>query len=356
MQENLQSHLNSRNNNLWLIRLIAAIMVIYGHCYPLANTLQKNSHIADPLSRMVLEYLGFHKGMAGQAVCIFFFVSGLLIAKSCATQNWWRFWTARILRIYPALWVNIIFCALLGLMVGTLGASEFLFHPETKIFVLFNSTLWQAVVTLPNVFAELPWNTVNGSLWTLPHEIRMYIYCFIVGVVGILRLKWLFNIMMIALIACYLTLNAIPYISDSGTVNLPLYFMLGMFAYVNAAHIPLKCWILAALMVALIPIYMIAPRVCYDLAFAIALAYAILFLAYKKHWRSLDFSHVGDFSYGIYLYGYPIQQLIIWAHEGAINPLWLFVLSMATLAPIACASWFLVERPALNLHKKLSKN
>jgi peptidoglycan/LPS O-acetylase OafA/YrhL len=314
----LQNHLNSRDNNLWLIRLIAAIMVIYGHCYPLAAHLQKNSHIIDPIIAPWLNYVGFQKGLSGLAVCIFFFISGLLIAKSAATQPWHKFWAARILRIYPALWANLIFCVLLGYYVSGLDWLSFFLNPEVLHFLWYNGTLTNAYFTLPNVFADLPWNGINGSLWTLPEELRMYIYCFIIGALGMLRKNSLskiaFNIMCLGAFACFLTLGELPHINKAAIVYLPLYFLLGMAAYVNAAHIRLKWWVLAALMAALIPTYIYASRGCYDLAFAVALSYFILLLAYGKHWRKLDFGHIGDFSYGTYLYGYPIQQLIIWLH------------------------------------------
>ncbi len=297
--------------------------------------------------------MGFHKGMSGLAVCMFFFVSGLLIAKSCATQPWRRFWAARILRIYPALWVNLIFCVLVGAMVSTLGASEFLLHPDIRKFMLYDGTLLHAYFVLPNVFTHLPWNGINGSLWTLSEELRMYIACFAIGLVGILRNKLLFNMLCLAISLCYLALGELPNIYGATKIHLLLYFMLGMACYVNAAHIRLQWVMLAGLMLALIPIYIWLPRTCYDLGFAVALGYFVLLLAYKKHVNRLDFSNVGDFSYGVYLYGYPIQQLIIWWHDCVINPLWLFALTMAAIAPIAGASWFAVERPALRLLKKV---
>lgn len=352
----LSNYLNSRQNNLGLIRLLAAIAVVYGHCYPLANTAIKAAHTPDPILAPLLPYLGFGKAMSGLAVLIFFFISGFLIAKSYGSQTWRGFWLARILRIYPAfLWINLLFCVMLGFMVSGIAFMDFFTHPQTKEYIWLNATLLRTAFVLPNVFADLPWNGINGSLWTLPLELRMYIFCFFVGVSGALARPKYFNFAFALIIAYFCGRGRLPFLNDLSSSSLPLNFMLGMFAYVNSKYICLNYKWLGLLLFICIISYNSLPRHCYDLSFSLVLGYVLLLLSYKKYWRRLDLSRYGDFSYAIYLYGYPIQQLIIYLHNGVINPLLLFVYAMVALAPIAAFSWFVVEKPALRFAKKISK-
>jgi peptidoglycan/LPS O-acetylase OafA/YrhL len=350
----LSDSLNSRQNNLWLIRLLAAIAVVYGHCYPLANILIKNAHTPDPIFAPIINYMAFGKAMSGLAVAAFFFVSGFLIAKSYDNQSWRNFWAARILRIFPALWCNLLFCVTLGWLVSGFALVEFFTHPQTTEYIWLNATLLRPAFTLPNVFVDLPWGGgINGSLWTLPLEFRMYLFCFIVGLTKILTTPKLFNAFFTLLLIYFIIFAKLPFLDDSAASALPLNFLLGMFCFASAKYICLNLkWLILLLLICVIS-YNYLPRNCYDLSFSITFGYAILLLAYKKYAPHLDLSRYGDFSYGIYLYGYPIQQLIIYLHNGVINPLLLFLYAMVALAPIVMISWFLIELPAMQLLKKL---
>jgi len=115
----------------------------------------------------------------GIALDVFFITSGFLITSSYFSRNnLFLFVWARILRIYPALIVATLFCVfIVGLTFTTLSVWEYLSSGQTLKFFLKNSTLFFGVEgALPGVFANIPWKTtVNGSLWTLPYEITMYL-------------------------------------------------------------------------------------------------------------------------------------------------------------------------------------
>lgn len=345
----LSDSLPSRKNNFALIRHIAALLVIYGHCYPLADSTAKNSHTPDPFSRLVFEYLGFSVGIAGQMVSVFFFLSGLLIAKSAASQPWRAFWKARLLRIYPALWGNIVFCVVLGMICTSLAWDAFLLHPATTQFLWMNGTLWQAVGALPYVFEHNPWQVVNGSLWTLPLELRMYAICFVLALLGVFRRPVVFNLLLGSFIVLCIMSDAMGMSLDKQVMRLPLYFIFGMASYMNAAHIRMHVGIVIGLCAVAAGGYMLLPRACYDVMFAVALSYATLYAAYRYYMPRLDIGRIGDMSYGIYLYGFPVQQLWVWGYGGVISPALLCVLSIVTVIPLAIASWMVIEKPALAL-------
>jgi peptidoglycan/LPS O-acetylase OafA/YrhL len=348
----LSDCLSSRANNFGLIRHIAALVVIYGHCYPLSNALKKNSHTPDPFSYAVFEYLGFSVSLAGQMVSVFFFLSGLLIAKSAASHTWWVFWKARLLRIYPALWGNIIFCAVVGTLCTSIAWDDFFFDVDMWNFIWMNGTLWMAVDGFPYLFEQNPWQAINGSLWTLPHELRMYILCFVVGSFGALHRPLYFNALLFLLVVVYLSTGKTWLLMGDNAIRLPLYFMFGMASYVNARWLRVHGAILFGLCVIAAIGYVVLPRVAYDLLFACALSYAVLYAAYRYYLQRFDTARFGDFSYGIYLYGFPVQQVWVWWYGGIISPEWLCVLTLLTVIPLAVMSWFMIEKPALALRYK----
>lgn len=133
--------------------------------------------------------------MGGIAVDVFFITSGFLITYSFFSRNnIIAFIWARILRIYPALFVAIVFCVfVVGLFFTTNTISDYLFDPQTFKFFRRNVTLFSGVkYELPGVFTDNPYmNAVNGSLWTLPYEIKMYTYLAIIASLFLYVQRWL---------------------------------------------------------------------------------------------------------------------------------------------------------------------
>ena len=173
---------SGRNNNLNLLRVLAAVGVLYAHAYGIPE-LAKD----DPIERA----LGLSLGDLG--VDVFFFVSGLLITKSFANKTLTEFAWARFVRIFPALWVSsLAFVVVAGLFFSPLSAREFWSRPETLTYLLRNSTM------LPGLGAQqaLPFALdthvaeFNQPLWTLPHELQMYMLLGVLGALGGLRSVW----------------------------------------------------------------------------------------------------------------------------------------------------------------------
>ena len=168
----LASHTNSRDNNFNLLRFLAASLVLFAHNYPLTAT-----H-GEPL------FGGLKLGHV--AVDIFFITSGLLVTRSLLTRgNVAAFAWARFVRIYPALILAVLLCAFpLGLFFTTQATGEYLKDGQVLRFVVKNASLVLGSIAynLPGVFADNPYpKAVNGSLWTLPWEIRMYALLGIMG-------------------------------------------------------------------------------------------------------------------------------------------------------------------------------
>ena len=166
----------SRDNNMDLIRFLAASAVIYAHAFNLQN-------LRDPLESVTGRSTG------SLAVAIFFSLSGFLIAKSITTrESLMEFLIARALRILPALLVvNFLVVIVAGLVWTNLGTGDFFANPESWSYFFWNSSLLKCQFQLPGVFEQNPYGpAVNGSLWTLPVEARMYGLVFLAGLTSVL--------------------------------------------------------------------------------------------------------------------------------------------------------------------------
>ena len=208
----------SRDNNFNLIRFLAATAVIFGHSYLIAWGDQQQYE--EPIYKLTGWVSGHH------AVDVFFATSGFLIMASLFRHPRVSYYIkARALRIYPALLVAVLFCAfIVGPMFTSKPMGEYFASKQVYKFVMANSMLepFPIQYKLPGVFENAPYSTddtnpptgdLNGSLWTLPHEIKAYIgvglffFSFVLlqkreapadrllwadrAVYGVLRLPWL---------------------------------------------------------------------------------------------------------------------------------------------------------------------
>ncbi|RPG19749.1 MAG: acyltransferase [Phycisphaera sp. TMED9] len=348
---------SSRKNNMDLIRFLAASAVIYGHAFHLQN-------LEDPLESVTGRSTG------SLAVAIFFSLSGFLIAKSITTRrSVLEFVVARALRILPALFVvNLLVILVAGFAWTTLGAGEFFSNSQTWSYFAWNSSLLKCQYELPGVFESNPGGpAVNGSLWTLPVEARMYGIVFLAGLTSLALGKFLGGeferrrrvVGVFAIVAMVLSLfgwaaMGIPYVggvlSEPG-VELLGYFGFGMFAHAFRERIHLDGRIVVAGGVALL-----ATR---DSAFANAmfipwLAYACLWISYTPRLQASGFGSRGDFSYGIYIFAFPVQQWIYSVSPG-MAPLSNAGFTFCIVIVLAALSFWCIERPCLGLKKPLSE-
>src|SRR5262245_26850553 len=176
---------HGRDNNFQLLRLLAAAFVVLFHSFALTGRWTQ-----EPLWRIASE-LNF--GALG--VKIFFVISGFLVTQSwLARHSVVPFVAARALRIYPALVAATIVTIVLSGVSSSLSWAAFLSDPITIDYAWRVALGWDMVYRLPGAFPTNPFpHDVNGSLWTLPIELRLYLGLLIAGVVGLLarRLWWL---------------------------------------------------------------------------------------------------------------------------------------------------------------------
>ena len=347
-----------RDNNFNLLRFVAASAVLVSHSFALAT--------GDPRTEPLRQLLGLSLGDI--AVGVFFVTSGFLVTGSLLSKrNATEFFLSRALRIYPGLWVAVLLTvSAFGLFYTELSAGAFFTQRATWRYVVTNmAMLGYETYGLPGTFGHLPFaNAVNGSLWSLPYELRMYMllgFAWIafsaVSVAPVRWIKWLCVAVAASVVALDLAFLWV-HVSNPGTYREPLMVGLGAAFFVGAAlrvlqhRVPVSRAILGVLIAALA---LSAATSGFLVIYRLTFAYVVLYLALVPRGWALRFNRFGDYSYGIYIYAFAVQQAIVYALPG-ITPIRLIALSFPPTLGLAFASWHLIEKRALRLRPQRVAN
>lgn len=327
----------SRQNNFDFLRIVAAFLVLVSHQYAL-NKLPEPSI--------------FRMSLGTFAVLIFFSVSGFLVSQSWRQDSSaLRFAAKRFLRIWPGLaMVTLVAAFVLGPVVSSLDTRAYYAHPELPDF-LRNLKVVTIRYVLPGVFEENVYpRAVNGSLWTIPLEVRCYIALLLIGLVGLMKKPWVVAAGTVLFGAYYFAVVRDPL---NYQYHFGLYFFAGVcldlfrrfwedkavYLLAVAGAISLACHLLDADRVALLFLIPVAAVVIGTRSFPVV----------NRAGR------FGDLSYGIYIYAFPVQQTVLWAVGKTLPFAAGLALSAVVTALCAFLSWHLVEYPALRLKPFLSK-
>jgi len=332
----------SHDNNLNLIRFLAATCVIFSHSYPLSLGID----IPEPLKKE----FGFSAGTL--AVDIFFIISGFLITQSAIFRNDWRsFAKSRLLRIYPALlFVIFISTFIIGPLYTSLNITDYISDLRTYSYLLKDSILISGFKSAPpNVFENNPFPLgLNGSLWTLPWEIKMYILLGLLAYLARRHLK-IGVILIVVISSMVLSFSVISNNADniSPFFRFSTFFFLGSLAFLFKEKIILNLQLFMLCITTLIGLYFIS-KPLFSIGYIFSLAYIVLYLAYTTNHIVLNFNKFGDYSYGLYIWAFPVQQIIAY-HITNITPLEMFFYTFIATLPIAIASYHYLESKALQL-------
>ena len=320
-------------NNFDSLRFLGAFAVLVSHAFPIAYG-----------ARSIQPLQGVSRGqtdLGTVAVLVFFVISGYLITQSFDRRpSPWRFLRARLLRIFPALFVVLALTVALGACVTTLSLAQYLLNPDTIKYVPRGLSLLKLRFQLPGVFADNPVRAVvNGSLWTLYYEFLMYIVVLGLGMAGVLR-----RTPVLAAWAGALGLSGI--FPDSHDLSFGAPFLAGAALYLWRDAIPLRGWpALASLAILAVSLRIGG----FPQAFAAFGAYLTLFLATSGAVPLPDFARHGDLSYGIYVFAWPVQQTVALIVAPTLSWYLNVALSIPIVLGLAWLSWRWVEKPALSL-------
>ena len=340
-------------NNFDVLRLAAALAVLFGHSFVLSAGVQ-NFETMDPLSRALSPYAAYGEAIQEFAVNLFFVISGFLVTCSyLRSGSLLKYAVSRGLRIYPAAVLGALVTVLALSLLSPVAPAAYFSDPETAAYLLHNSFLYKVKYALPGLFESNPYGlAVNGSLWTLPLEIRCYVGVAILGVAGLLGHKRLFNGLLVAVALSVIVPGWSGWISgDIDKLRLILFFAAGAAFYINRRHIPFGMAAFAVLAGA----FALAPKGSgvEQLVYVALVTYATLALALTRRLPLINLKPLGDLSYGVYLYAFPVQQALISMFPNQFGAWSLVAAAGAVTGLLAAASWWLVERHALSLKKRL---
>jgi peptidoglycan/LPS O-acetylase OafA/YrhL len=340
---------DSRDNNFDFLRFLMASMVIYAHSFAVLynGTLKGN----DPLNRLTKWQVGY----GGLAVQCFFLMSGYLVTRSWFYSSGWRDYARkRILRILPGLIATLLFCVfVIGPLASSLSTPAYFTNLKTYRFlgILFFVHI-KANDRLPGVFTQNPMpGSVNGPLWSIRYEAICYVLVAVLGLLGTYR-KPARVIALCAVCFAVSVLNRIG-VFHMGEFdqfpNLATYFLLGALCYLFRERVPYSHGLFALSVLALVVSASFGLLPYVQPLFA---AYALFYVAFSRGLRLLHFARFGDLSYGVYIYGLPIQQILIEYFPGAFTANTHFLASLLVTCGCAALSWHYIELPFLRLKRK----
>jgi peptidoglycan/LPS O-acetylase OafA/YrhL len=336
-------------NNFDFLRILASSLVVIHH----AAHLSGNEHaLPDPIRSILGMSMGYF------ALLTFFVLSGFLVSHSWQKRrNTLDFIAARVLRIYPGLIVAVLFTAcILGPVLSDLSWSDYFKRSLFHQYLMNLSSIW-FYYYLPGVFLENPSHSVNGSLWTLSHELVCYFLLWLMGILRIIRKRVLLLIVLVGMVLLDVffpveirsVVIPIVGIGFDTLYTLLLFFVSGAAFYAFKEKVPFH---FPGMLAAFLLMYLMHDTSVYTYLAVLLFPYFILCIAFAKPFPLRKVSRISDLTYGIFLYAFPVQQSII-HFSNDIPLLWLIALTFTFTLPIAFLSRRLVEKPASQLRKRI---
>jgi peptidoglycan/LPS O-acetylase OafA/YrhL len=337
------AHIGRTPNNFDSLRLIFATLVIFSHSFPLT----RGTNDTEPLSRLTGGQITF----GNISVWSFFAISGFLITQSWTRSPFvLRFLKRRIGRIYPGFIAAGLVSALL---IVPYAATPSTYTP-VSLQSFFLRTLELQPAEIPPVFAHNPHaGILNGSLWSIPYEFWCYLGVIFLGLTSALRRRPLVVAIFFLVMAFHMVL-AVRHLAFRGGIIgeifgfppfwatvLP-FFMAGMIFHLYGGRSLLRPRLLVAALLAIVVSGFLPNG--FVVTLPICGTYLLMWLAYWPALHPLHLGRFGDFSYGTYLYAFPIQQLLIMHFGAGIGPWRLFALAAPLTITAGALSWFLVEK------------
>lgn len=334
-----------RRNAFGFLRLFFATLVVYSHAWFLAGPTK------EPYASWLFNDAEFPGGIG---VKCFFVISGFLVIRSeRRSSNTRAFLWKRGLRIYPGLWVCLLVTGLLfpaiSVFVMKMGAPDW---GDALSYVWRNALQPRQQAGIEGMLPQIYYpGDLNGSLWTLPYEIGCYAVLGFIGWMGLTAGKargaWVMGIGLFALYTHDLLRPGAAFFFKGGHRIIIGYFVVGALAGL-LTDAKLRR-LLSPVIVGLLAIAWIASwRLGGTPVIApLALGAIALWCSWAIPIRSLETRLGGDYSYGLYIYGYPVQQMLSGSGLADYGIWWYFSISLIVTLGFAVVSWHLIEKRAL---------
>lgn len=348
-----RASLDSRDNSIAALRVLLAALVVFSHSYDVGG------FGLDPL----VIFSHGHQSFGSLAVAGFFALSGFLITQSyCRSRSVWRYLWHRVLRIFPAFWMCLLVTAFLfaplisllehGNLAGYLHAGA----DSPSRYVAANALLDMKQYGIAGLLTRTPYpGAFDGPLWSLHNEFLCYLAVAALGILGIITRR---HAILVGLTLCVSVASLFPGIVPAApplallilvfgrgaSLDPILYFFVGSLYFLFRDKIVLH-W--GLFLLATLLIFMSLSTGWGAVVLPLAMPYALLWLAFRL--PMARFGRHDDISYGVYIYAFPVQQLLATIGLHRHGQLLYLGLTFALTIPLATLSWHLVEQPCLRL-------
>ncbi|MCW6532760.1 acyltransferase family protein [Sphingomonas lycopersici] len=332
-------------NNLTLVRLVLASAVIWSHCVWLVT----GSDMNDPTVML------FGQPTSDFAVDGFFFLSGFLVYNSLLRRGSpWDFARARLARLWPGLAVSVLVVTVAGYFIAGLPLDQYL-RGDTTRFIVGNLSLTKGQYTLTGVAAAGKAVTINGSLWTIPWEVRCYVILFLAALLSLARPMRIVPLLLLPSLIFALLFHLPPiqhwagqHLSPGIVYNLTIFDRLWTMFALGTAALVVWPYLRLSWSVAIAGVVVLALSVQYfpiPHLVSLVTGYCVLCAGFLTGTGSARWP---DYSYGMYIYAFP-AMMAVHALFPTHSAVLLALLTACATLPLAMLSWHFVEHPVLEL-------
>ncbi len=340
-RKTLQDYIEGRNNNFNLLRMIGALTIMFAHAMFIT--------IGDDIT---FETYPVKYTLGITTLNLFFVLSGMLV-----TASWFKhedvliYVLSRVMRIVPGLMVvAFVVPFLIGPFVTSYSISDYFSSPSLWLYWPF-TVLLNPDMTLPGVFEGLPNDgVVNAPLWTLRYEAFLYALVVIAGVIGIFKNASLLKMALMSCFAVYVFVSFLTPLREIAAIDHLMHFgyafMVGVCFHVYQRYVRLSLFAgLVGLGIALLVVWQFG-IVVGELLLIPSAALIGCWIAYVPGGFVRGYNLLGDYSYGLYIWHYPIEQ-VVRLKLGDMPAYELFLISLPVVLAVSIVSWHFIERPAL---------
>lgn len=332
-------------NNFDFLRLFFAVLVVVHHCYPLSGVSEQDGLFYLTAGKISLTYIGVRG---------FFIISGYLIFQSLVrSKDLTDYFVKRFLRIYPALIIVLIFSVIVCSIAYDGALKNYFTSFKTWSYAFLNITMIKGQSVIPGVFEHNPFKQIiNGSLWTIAYEMSMYFFIAPLFFIRKKSKKTMLSVVVLMLLV--LLVGRIFFMEQLKNmhvilmldfwVNFAILFMIGaLLAVVEIEKTEKKVPII---LISLVVLICCLPLQQFEYIQYLLLPIIVILvgLTYNKYLSTIT-EKIGDISYGTYIYGFLLQQLVM--HFFRLNVWQLLIISLPLTLFFGWLSWHLVEKNAL---------
>lgn len=337
----------NKNNNFDFLRFLFALLVVISHSYPLSGSNEGSQWICQITNgQIVLAQIG----LSG-----FFIISGYFIFQSLErSKSIFDYFKKRFLRLFPALLVALLLTILLAPLVYK---SEIPFFKNYLVYTYVpnNLSLYRFQSSIKGVFDNNAYHAINGSLWTIRYEFSLYVA---LSLLFFFRSQKRVVVILVsfAFIIFYFLYNfylnrlagsTLFGLQGIHVLNLGTFFISGsLLASLQFEKIKHKSVIFGlSVLIVVLSLYFN----CYDSVKHLVFPILVILIGFIPLSFLSPFVKLGDMSYGIYIYSFPIQQTLVYFFK--INTYTLMFISVFLSIGFGYLSWHLIEKRALKYKK-----